>query len=87
MFMNTATEKSILSAKKIHMVGVGGVGMSGLARLFVDKKIEVTGSDLHDSELISKLRAEHNIEVHIGSKEEILTNDHDYLVYLSLIHI
>ena len=31
--------------KSLHFVGVGGIGMSGLAQLFLDLGCEVTGSD------------------------------------------
>jgi len=36
--------------KKIHIIGIGGVGMSGLARIFIDKGYIVSGSDLNASE-------------------------------------
>ena len=40
---------------KIHMIGVGGVGMSGLARLLVSRGDEVTGSDLVRTPLSDQL--------------------------------
>lgn len=36
--------------KTIHIIGIGGVGMSGLGRIFLDKGYIVTGSDLSESE-------------------------------------
>ena len=40
---------------KIHMIGVGGVGMSGLARLLGSRGDEVTGSDLVRTPLVDQL--------------------------------
>jgi UDP-N-acetylmuramate--alanine ligase len=35
--------------KKCHFIGIGGIGMSGLARILLEKKVEVTGSDISTS--------------------------------------
>lgn len=45
-------------AKKIHFIGIGGIGMSGLARLFKHEGKEVTGSDATETENTKKLIAE-----------------------------
>lgn len=49
----------------VHFVGIGGAGMSGIARLFVAKGIAVTGSDIRDTETVQELRTL-GIPVHIG---------------------
>lgn len=49
----------------VHMVGIGGSGMSGIARLFLAQGITVTGSDVRDSNNIHSLR-ELGVTVHIG---------------------
>jgi UDP-N-acetylmuramate--alanine ligase len=41
----------------VHFVGIGGSGMSGIARLFIDAGHRVTGSDVRDSANITALRA------------------------------
>jgi UDP-N-acetylmuramate--alanine ligase len=41
---------------RVHIVGVGGAGMSALARLLVESGATVSGSDLADSSLIESLR-------------------------------
>ncbi|MGV8876179.1 MAG: UDP-N-acetylmuramate--L-alanine ligase [Rhodoglobus sp.] len=41
-----------------HFVGIGGAGMSGIARLFLDAGIAVTGSDRAENATIVALRAE-----------------------------
>jgi UDP-N-acetylmuramate--alanine ligase len=40
----------------VHFVGIGGSGMSGIARLFIDAGHRVTGSDVRDSDNIATLR-------------------------------
>lgn len=42
--------------KKIHFVGIGGAGMSAIAKILLEKGYEVSGSDLHDSEIVAKLK-------------------------------
>ena len=33
---------------RVHMIGVGGVGMSGLARLLLTRGVPVSGSELRE---------------------------------------
>lgn len=54
---------------KIHMVGIGGAGMSGIAEVLHGKGHTVTGSDLKDSSYVRRLR-EKGIEVYIGHAAE-----------------
>ncbi len=51
--------------KQIHFIGVGGVGMSGIARVAHDQGMKVSGSDLRDSRYTQQLR-DAGIEVFIG---------------------
>jgi UDP-N-acetylmuramate--alanine ligase len=41
---------------KIHFVGIGGIGMSGIAEVLLNSGYAVTGSDLHDSDATRRLR-------------------------------
>lgn len=41
--------------EKCHFIGIGGIGMSGLARILLDRKKEVTGSDLNASPITDTL--------------------------------
>ena len=50
--------------RKFHFVGIGGIGMSGLAELLLGDGYEVSGSDLEDSELLERLR-------HMGARISI----------------
>ena len=57
--------------RKVHFVGIGGSGMSGIAEILCRSGHTVTGSDLNESETISRLR-ELGAEVQIGHSEKIL---------------
>ena len=59
----------------IHFVGIGGIGMSGIAELLHNLGYEVTGSDLKDSETIKRLRGL-GIKVHIVHKAENVDDAH-----------
>jgi len=49
----------------IHFIGVGGSGMSGIARVFAQRGYRVTGSDRFDSEVVESLRTS-GIKVFLG---------------------
>ena len=49
----------------VHVVGIGGAGMSGIARILVARGVTVSGSDAKDSRRIAALRAL-GVEVHVG---------------------
>ena len=66
--------------KKIHLIGIGGIGMSALARYFVAQKWAVSGSDLVRSQITDALKSE-GIKVKIGHKKAYLPRDTDLVVY------
>jgi len=70
---------------KIYFIGIGGIGMSALARLYRAKGWSVAGSDTTSSELISALRIE-GIRVDIGHRKENITRDMNLVVYNRAIH-
>ncbi len=51
--------------QRVHMVGIGGAGMSGIARILLDRGAQVSGSDAKESRGIVALRAR-GAEVRIG---------------------
>jgi UDP-N-acetylmuramate--alanine ligase len=53
----------------VHFVGIGGSGMSGIARLLLGMGYRVTGSDLRDTGNVKALR-ELGATVEIGHREE-----------------
>lgn len=42
--------------KHYHFIGIGGIGMSGLARILLERKETVSGSDLSPSPIVEKLK-------------------------------
>lgn len=55
--------------KRIHFVGVGGSGMSGIAEVLANQGFEISGSDLSDGAVTQRLR-ERGIRVNIGHAAE-----------------
>jgi UDP-N-acetylmuramate--alanine ligase len=51
--------------RRIHFVGIGGVGMCGIAEVLFNLKFKVSGSDAHESANTRRLR-ELGVSVHIG---------------------
>jgi len=49
----------------VHFIGIGGAGMSGIARIMLARGLVVSGSDAKDSVLLTALRAE-GATVHVG---------------------
>ena len=41
--------------EKIHFVGIGGIGMSGIAEVLLNLGYKVSGSDLRSSEITERL--------------------------------
>ena len=50
---------------RVHFIGIGGAGMSGIARIMLARGISVSGSDKVPSALLDDLSA-HGARVHIG---------------------
>jgi UDP-N-acetylmuramate--alanine ligase len=72
------------NVKKIHFVGIGGIGMSGIAELLMNLEYEITGSDLNDSDIIQNLIKKGAI---ISTGKHVTKNiaDCEVLVYSSAI--
>ena len=69
--------------KKIHFIGIGGIGMSALASILSDKGFKVSGSDLSENYIIKKLKKK-KITVHLGLSKNNLKNI-DIVVHSSAI--
>ena len=68
----------------VHFVGIGGIGMSGIAELLLTLGFKVSGSDLHESPIIMSLMNK-GAKVHFGHQRKNVTNS-DVLVYSSAVH-
>jgi UDP-N-acetylmuramate--alanine ligase len=60
-----------LSIGTIHFVGIGGIGMSGIAEILVNLGYSVQGSDIADNYNVERLRKK-GVTVHIGHAAENL---------------
>ncbi len=68
----SGTNKLMGRIRHIHMVGIGGSGMNGIAEVLLNLGYTVSGSDLRDSATVKRLRAS-GAEIHLGHRTENLT--------------
>jgi UDP-N-acetylmuramate--alanine ligase len=66
-----------------HFIGIGGSGMSGLARLLLHDGVRVTGSDIKESDTVAALRAA-GATVAVGHRAENL-NGATHVVYTAAV--
>ncbi|MFA5070088.1 MAG: UDP-N-acetylmuramate--L-alanine ligase [Patescibacteria group bacterium] len=72
-------------AKKIHFVGISGIGISGLAKICLEMGKQVTGSDLTES-IVSKGLMKSGARIIIGKQEEKnVPEDTDLLIYSNAV--
>lgn len=46
--------------KKIHFIGIGGIGISALARFLKEQGYEISGSDIKESKITKRIRKRRN---------------------------
>lgn len=68
----------------IHFIGIGGISMSGLAKLLHSRGFSVSGSDWHASSLTEEMEAL-GIRISIGQCKENITPDIDLVVYTAAV--
>src|SRR6266849_496565 len=72
------------SIKKLHFVGIGGIGMSGIAEILLDQGFKVSGSDKSLGEVTDRLR-QLGAEITEGHAAVNVGPDVDALVYSSAV--
>lgn len=70
--------------KKVYFIGIGGIGMSALARYFNQKGVKVSGYDKTETKLTTLLEAE-GIEVHYKEEVDRIPKDVQLVVYTPAI--
>jgi len=66
---------------KIHFIGIGGIGVSALAKYFLEKGYRISGSDLVSSEITDALKKQ-GAKIFIGPHSaERLTSDVKQVIY------
>ena len=69
----------------VYFCGIGGISMSGLAEILLDRGFKVSGSDMKESTLTDMLQKK-GATVYIGQCADNITSDIDCIVYTSAIH-
>lgn len=72
--------KSLEGLKSIYFIGIGGIGMSAIARYFYSKGVKVSGYDKTKTALTSELESE-GIPVHYKEDVTLISKDADLVVY------
>jgi UDP-N-acetylmuramate--alanine ligase len=72
------------SIRKLHFVGIGGIGMSGIAEILLDQGFKVSGSDRALSEVTERLQNLGAITFE-GHRASNIANDVDTVVYSSAV--
>lgn len=67
--------------KHIHFIGIGGIGMSALAKLMNHRGIKISGSDLVWNEIMQDLHAHWEMNLFEGQQAENVSEDTDLVVY------
>ncbi len=70
--------------EKIHFIGIGGISMSGLAQVLLQRGFTVSGSDASESELVKRL-AQEGARIYIGQRASNVAKDLDAVVYTAAI--
>ncbi len=68
---------------KVHFIGIGGIGLSAIAKFLKEKNYEISGSDLNESKIIKNLR-ESGIKVDVPHNPKNITNQ-DIVIYSAAI--
>ena len=65
--------------KHIYFMGIGGIGMSGIAEILLDFGYRISGSDIKVSTVTERLQKK-GASIYIGQRAENITDDIDYVV-------
>jgi UDP-N-acetylmuramate--alanine ligase len=80
------TSKMMMSTvKNVHFIGIGGIGMSGIAEILLNQGFIITGSDLNKTEVTERLESL-GIKVYEGHAAENL-KEADVVVYSSAVNL
>ena len=69
----------------VHFIGIGGISMSGLAEILLDRGFTISGSDAKSSPLTERLK-EQGVTLFYGQRASNITDSIDLVVYTAAIH-
>ncbi len=70
--------------KKVHIIGIGGIGVSAVAKMMLKLGKKVSGSDINFSEIIQDLK-NRGVLIYSKHKKENLSFDTDLVIYSSAV--
>ena len=73
MFANDKTARKLGRSRQVHFVGIGGVGMSGIAEVLLNLGFKISGSDIKENMVIKHLTSL-GAQIFIGHKAENINN-------------
>ena len=74
------------NTKHLHFVGIGGIGMSGMAELLHNHGFKITGSDINESDRTNYLSNKNNIKIYYTHNEKNIIGS-DVIIYSSAVNI
>ena len=69
----------------VHFIGIGGISMSGLAEILLEKGFSISGSDSRESDL-TRMLASKGADIFYGQQAENIIPGIDVVVYTAAIH-
>lgn len=70
--------------RKVYFIGIGGIGMSAIARFFVSHGVEVSGYDRTETALTRELEGM-GMKIHYSDRPDLVPTDADLVVYTPAI--
>ncbi len=67
-------------AKRVHFIGIGGIGISSIARMMLLENKKVSGSDMNKSEITRELK-KLGADIKIGHRKENLNSKTELVIY------
>ena len=67
MTSKNLSNQPLVNVKRVHFIGIGGAGMSGIAAVLLSLRYQVTGSDLKATDVTDSL-TKRGAKIHFGHK-------------------
>ena len=69
--------------KRIHCIGIGGIGLSAIAEILISRGYDVSGSDMRESEITERL-IEEGADIYLGHRAKNVEKA-DLVIYSSAV--
>ena len=83
MTSKNLSNQPLVNVKRVHFIGIGGAGMSGIAAVLLSLRYQVTGSDLKATEVTDSL-TKRGAKIHFGHKASNVVGS-DVVVYSAAV--